>query len=65
MAQARVQRDRAALREAGEHDARVGDAARFLARDERLELRLRAAHAGEVRALVEIASRMSYHAGIT
>ena len=35
--------------------ARRSIAARLLARDQRLELRLRAAHAGEVRALVEIA----------
>ena len=54
VAQAGVQRDRAALRESGEHDARRGDAARLLVRDHRLDGRLRPAHAVQVRALVQV-----------
>ena len=51
---ARVQRDRPALRKSGEEHAPRCDAPRRLARDERLDMRLRAPHAVDVGALVEV-----------
>ena len=54
VAQRRVERGGAALREPGEHDAIRGDASPLLARDEVLETLLRGAHAGQVGAQLEI-----------
>ena len=53
-AQAGVQRDRAALREAREQRAARRDAARSLARQQRVDMRLRAPHAVDIGALVQV-----------
>ena len=54
MPQPGVERDRAALREARQHDPLRGHAARALGRDQRLDRRGRRAHAGQVRALGQV-----------
>ncbi len=54
MAQTRLQRHRATLREAGQDDARGRDAARFFAGDQRLDLQLRCAQAAFVFAPREV-----------
>jgi hypothetical protein len=65
VAQPRVERDDAALREAGQHDAIRLHAARLLGGDQRLDAVARRAHAGDVGARVDVGARRSYQAGIT